>query len=237
MQYDQAADGSRAPLPRTGVDTGMGFERIGGDQAGRVQQLRDRSVRARSSTGSSRCWATRTPSGGSTRRAIGCWRDHGRAMAFLIADGVLPGNDGRNYVLRLIMRRAMRFGRLMGFEGPFLDRADRGGGRPHGRRLPGVGRTVGLDPRGGARGGGPLRAHARGRDRPSWTTLIGAGPGGRRRGHPGRRGLPAVRHLRLPAGPDAGRGRGARPGHRPGRLRGRHGGAARAGTGGWPASA
>jgi alanyl-tRNA synthetase len=46
--------------------------------------------------------------------------DHGRAMTFLIADGVSPGNDGRNYVLRLIMRRAMRFGRQIGFRAPFL---------------------------------------------------------------------------------------------------------------------
>jgi alanyl-tRNA synthetase len=47
--------------------------------------------------------------------------DHGRAVTFLIGDGVLPGNDGRNYTLRMILRRAVRFGRKIGFTEPFLD--------------------------------------------------------------------------------------------------------------------
>jgi alanyl-tRNA synthetase len=119
MQFDQAADGSRAPLPQTGVDTGMGLERIVAIEQGvysnyetdlfasileRVQEICGHSTQSRQEheTG---------------YRVLG---DHGRAMAFLIADGVLPGNDGRNYVLRLIMRRAMRFGKLTGLDGPFL---------------------------------------------------------------------------------------------------------------------
>jgi len=119
MQYDQAADGTRQPLPNLGVDTGMGLERIAAVMQGaranydtdlfvpimdRLQALlgHDANARQEAQTG---------------YRVI---VDHGRAMTFLIADGVMPGNDGRSYVLRLIMRRAMRFGRMIGFDGPFL---------------------------------------------------------------------------------------------------------------------
>jgi len=119
MQYDQARDGSRRPLPTTGVDTGMGLERIAAITQGvyanydtdlftpilaAIQTMLgdDDDARAEHTVG---------------YRVLA---DHGRAMAFLIADGVNPGNEGRGYVLRLIMRRAMRFGRLLGIEGPFL---------------------------------------------------------------------------------------------------------------------
>lgn len=119
MQYDQTGDGSRLDLPQTGVDTGMGLERMVAIQQGassnydtdlfqpimdRVQALAGHSEVERALH----------------RTGYRVLADHGRAMAFLIGDGVLPGNDGRNYVLRLIMRRAMRFGRLIGFEEPFL---------------------------------------------------------------------------------------------------------------------
>ncbi len=119
MQYDQTADGSRLPLPRTGVDTGMGLERIVAIQQGvytnydtdlfrpildHVQALLEHTDAEREAH----------------QTGYRVLADHGRAMTFLIADGVMPGNDGRNYVLRLIMRRAMRFGRMIGFDGPFL---------------------------------------------------------------------------------------------------------------------
>jgi alanyl-tRNA synthetase len=54
---------------------------------------------------------------------------------FLIGDGVLPGNEGRNYVLRMVLRRAARFGKLIGFDGPFLAKVCRQGDRPNGRPL------------------------------------------------------------------------------------------------------
>ncbi|MCL6553844.1 MAG: alanine--tRNA ligase, partial [Firmicutes bacterium] len=119
MQFNQASDGTRTPLPRPGVDTGMGLERI----AAVVQDaptnydtdlfapVRDRVQRLLGHTDAQR------------RAAIVPYRviaDHGRAATFLIADGVTPGNEGREYVLRMILRRAMRFGRRAGFRQPFL---------------------------------------------------------------------------------------------------------------------
>ncbi|MGD2078003.1 MAG: alanine--tRNA ligase, partial [Chloroflexota bacterium] len=119
MQYNQHEDGSRTPLPKPGVDTGLGLERITAviEQEpvnydtdlfspimDRVQALLGDSdeERAEHETG---------------YRVIA---DHGRAATFLIADGVLPGNVGRGYVLRMIIRRAARFGRKIGFTEPFL---------------------------------------------------------------------------------------------------------------------
>jgi alanyl-tRNA synthetase len=119
MQFNQASDGTRTPLPRPGVDTGMGLERI----AAVVQDaptnydtdlfapVMDRVQRLLGHTDAQR------------RAAIVPYRviaDHGRAATFLIADGVTPGNEGREYVLRMILRRAMRFGRRAGFRQPFL---------------------------------------------------------------------------------------------------------------------
>lgn len=121
MQYDQASDGTRTRLPAPGVDTGLGLERLVAVLQGvyanyetdfftnimdRVQQLLGHTHAQREE---------RTIE----YRVIA---DHSRAMTFLTADGVMPGNEGRSYVLRLIMRRAMRFGKLIGFTEPFLAR-------------------------------------------------------------------------------------------------------------------
>ena len=119
MQYDQAKDGSRAPLPKPGVDTGMGLERICAIKQG-VHVNYDTDL---FSGILDHVQAALRHAPAERRQASTGYRvlaDHGRAMTFLIADGVLPGNDGRNYVLRLIMRRAMRFGKQIGFEEPFL---------------------------------------------------------------------------------------------------------------------
>lgn len=117
MQFDQRADGTRVGLPNPGVDTGMGLERITSVLQGvhddyrtdifgplmeRVKHLvQDQIVPAR------------------------VMADHARAMTFLMADGIVPGNEGRGYVLRMIMRRAMRFARTAAVTKPFLgDLAD-----------------------------------------------------------------------------------------------------------------
>jgi alanyl-tRNA synthetase len=119
MQFDQDESGKRTPLPKPGVDTGMGLERIVSvvqqqivnydtdlfaPLMNRIQALLDddEEQRRRHETG---------------YRVIA---DHGRAATFLISDGVLPGNVGRGYVLRMIIRRAARFGRKIGFKAPFL---------------------------------------------------------------------------------------------------------------------
>jgi alanyl-tRNA synthetase len=119
MQFNQHEDGSRTPLPKPGVDTGMGLERI----TAVVQQqpinydtdlfspLMDRVQELLGDNDEDR----REHETG--YRVIA---DHGRAAAFMIADGVLPGNVGRGYVLRMIIRRAARFGRSIGFTEPFL---------------------------------------------------------------------------------------------------------------------
>jgi len=119
MQFDQSADGRRTPLPKPGVDTGMGLERMVSVMQGLRSNyetdlfapILDQVQRLLGHTDAQR------------REGLVAYRviaDHSRAMTFLIADGVLPGNEGRRYVLRMIMRRAMRFGKKLGFSGPFL---------------------------------------------------------------------------------------------------------------------
>ena len=119
MQYDAKADGTLVPLPAPSVDTGAGLERLASILQGkdnnydtdafvpimnRIQQLAGQSDEQRQENLY-------------RYRAIA---DHARACTFMIGDGVLPGNEGRQYVLRMILRRAARFGKLLGFDRPFL---------------------------------------------------------------------------------------------------------------------
>jgi alanyl-tRNA synthetase len=119
MQFDQAADGTRTPLPKTGVDTGMGLERITSILQKKrsnyeTDLFRPILERTRKLLKHDKATMEKNITG---YRVIA---DHSRAVTFLIADGMIPGNEGRNYVLRLILRRAARYGQLIGFEGPFL---------------------------------------------------------------------------------------------------------------------
>ncbi|HXF60064.1 MAG TPA: alanine--tRNA ligase, partial [Caldilineaceae bacterium] len=119
MQYDQRPNGELAPLAAPGVDTGAGLERLASILQGkdnnydtdafapimdRIQSLLAADMAHRQAHLAK-------------YRAIA---DHSRAITFLIGDGVLPGNEGRSYVLRMILRRAARFGKLLGFDRPFL---------------------------------------------------------------------------------------------------------------------
>ncbi len=119
MQYDQSADGRRTPLPKTGVDTGMGLERI-------TSILEKKHSNYETDLFKPIMERTRKLLGQdkeAMEENIVSYRviaDHVRAVTFLIADGITPGNEGRSYVLRLILRRAARHGYLIGFEGPFL---------------------------------------------------------------------------------------------------------------------
>ena len=119
MQYDAREGGTLALLPRPSVDTGMGLERITSLLQG-VDNNYDTDLflpimhRTRELLGHDEATmrANLVP-----YRVIA---DHSRALTFLIADGVLPGNEGRAYVLRMILRRAARFGQRLGFKEPFL---------------------------------------------------------------------------------------------------------------------
>ncbi|MGH2349786.1 MAG: alanine--tRNA ligase [bacterium] len=119
MQFDQPPDGTRTPLPAPGVDTGMGLERI----VSVLQGVNDDYGTDLFMPIMDRLQAILGHSGGEReqhRIAYRVMADHGRAMTFLMADGILPGSEGRSYVLRMIMRRAMRFGRAAGAARPFL---------------------------------------------------------------------------------------------------------------------
>src|SRR5471032_3024546 len=117
MQYEQLAGGKRTDLPHPSIDTGMGLERI----AAVLQGTHDNYgidlfvtlIRAIAEL-------TNVPSDGLQKASHKVIADHLRASAFLIADGVLPSNEGRGYVLRRIMRRAMRHAELLGAKEPLM---------------------------------------------------------------------------------------------------------------------
>lgn len=120
MQYEQKEpDGELLPLPKPSVDTGAGLERLasilqGKDNNYDTDAFLPIMARIQELLGHSDAQRQEHLTG---YRVIA---DHSRAMTFLIGDGVLPGNESRNYVLRMILRRAARFGKLIGFEKPFL---------------------------------------------------------------------------------------------------------------------
>ncbi|HET7714899.1 MAG TPA: alanine--tRNA ligase, partial [Bauldia sp.] len=119
MQFEQLPDGSRIDLPRPSIDTGMGLERIAGILQGvhsvfEIDLFRTLIAASVEATG-----VRADGRNAASHRVIA---DHLRSSAFLIADGVLPSNEGRGYVLRRIMRRAMRHAHLLGAEEPVMYR-------------------------------------------------------------------------------------------------------------------
>jgi alanyl-tRNA synthetase len=117
MQYDRAADGTLNPLPKPSVDTGMGLERLAavlqGVHSNYDIDLFQNLIRA--AMGVTGATDPESPS-------LKVIADHIRSTAFLIVDGVLPSNEGRGYVLRRIMRRAIRHGYKLGQKQPFFYR-------------------------------------------------------------------------------------------------------------------
>jgi alanyl-tRNA synthetase len=110
MQYEQFADGSRTNLPKPSVDTGSGLERVAAVMQGtnnnyEIDLFRSLIASTQQATGFN---------GDPTTPSLRVIADHLRSMSFLIAEGVLPSNEGRGYVLRRIMRRAMRHATLLG---------------------------------------------------------------------------------------------------------------------------
>jgi alanyl-tRNA synthetase len=109
MQFDRAADGTMTPLPKPSVDTGMGLERICAVLQG-VHSNYEIDLFQKLIAGAAKLLGT-TDTANPSLRVIA---DHIRACSFLVADGVTPSNEGRGYVLRRIMRRAMRHGHKFG---------------------------------------------------------------------------------------------------------------------------
>ena len=117
MQFDRAADGSMKPLPAPCVDTGMGLERLAAVLQRQHSNYRIDLFRALTSAA-----AKLTGCSDPDNASLNVIADHIRASAFLIADGVLPSRDGRGYVLRRIIRRAVRHGYKLGVKQPFFHR-------------------------------------------------------------------------------------------------------------------
>jgi alanyl-tRNA synthetase len=119
MQFDQAEDGTRSDLPRPSIDTGMGLERIAavvqGVASNYETDLFQSIIRYTADLA-----GVKYRTSEEIDTALQVIADHSRAIAFLIPDQVLPSNEGRGYILRRLIRRAYRFGKLMGLTGTFL---------------------------------------------------------------------------------------------------------------------
>ncbi|HEX3810970.1 MAG TPA: alanine--tRNA ligase [Rhizomicrobium sp.] len=137
MQFEQAADGSRTNLPKPSIDTGMGLERFTAVLQG-VHNNYDIDLFKHLIAAS--VAAAGTPADAAHIASHRVIADHLRASSFLIADGVMPSNEGRGYVLRRIMRRAMRHAQLLGAKDPLMYRlvpalvAEMGGAYPELKR-------------------------------------------------------------------------------------------------------
>jgi len=117
MQFEQHADGNRANLPRPSIDTGMGLERIAAVLQGKHDNYDTDVLRALVLASAE---ASGVPPDGPNAVSHRVIADHLRATSFLIADGVLPSKEGRGYVLRRIMRRAMRHAHILGSKDPLM---------------------------------------------------------------------------------------------------------------------
>ena len=119
MQFEQFEDGSRVSLPKPSIDTGMGLERIGALLQGKHDNYDTDLFRKLIEASAN---ASSTEPDGPKQIHHRVIADHLRSMSFLIAEGVLPSKDGRGYVLRRIMRRAMRHANLLGVNEPLMHR-------------------------------------------------------------------------------------------------------------------
>ena len=216
MQYEQRGPGDRVDLPKPSIDTGMGLERMTAILQG-VQSVYDidlfKALIAASEA------ATGVPAKGEHQASHRVIADHLRAASFLIAEGVLPSNVGRGYVLRRIMRRAMRHAHLLGAKEPLMYRL-----------VPALVQQMGETYQELVRAQ-PLITETLKLEETRFRKTLEKGLGllaeASRRAEEGRRvrrryRLQALRHLRLPARPDRGRAEAARHHRRHGGLRRRH---------------
>ena len=117
MQYEQFEDGSRRELDAKSIDTGMGLERIGALLQGKHDNYDTDLMRSLIEASANATSSDPDGPGKTSHRVIA---DHLRSTSFLIADGVMPSNEGRGYVLRRIMRRAMRHAHMLGAQDPVM---------------------------------------------------------------------------------------------------------------------
>jgi alanyl-tRNA synthetase len=122
MQFDRDEQGNLNPLPRPSIDTGMGLERISAVCQG-VFSNYDTDLFRQLIDFTARIAGVSYGANEESDVALRVVADHSRASAFMIADGILPSNEGRGYILRRLIRRAYRFGRSIGMDGPFLHKA------------------------------------------------------------------------------------------------------------------
>jgi len=125
MQFDRDAEGTLNPLPKPAVDTGMGLERLSAVLQGKLSNyetdLFTPLIQAAAKvTGVNLGRELAAERGSKSAASLRVIADHARATTFLISDGVLPANEGRGYVLRKILRRGIRHGRLLGANKPFM---------------------------------------------------------------------------------------------------------------------
>jgi alanyl-tRNA synthetase len=120
MQFNRSEDGTLTPLPKPSIDTGMGLERVAAVLQGKYSNY-DSDLFAPIIEKLENLSGRRYKSSNNDDTAMRVIADHSRATAFLVADGVLPSNEGRGYVLRRIIRRAVRYGRNLGLQANFLD--------------------------------------------------------------------------------------------------------------------
>jgi alanyl-tRNA synthetase len=119
MQFARSGDGVLTPLPRPSIDTGAGLERLAAVLQGVTSNF-DTDLLRPIIGFMEDLSGVRYGAGPQTDVSLRVIADHARATTFLVADGVLPSNEGRGYVLRRILRRGLRHGRLLGLDGPFM---------------------------------------------------------------------------------------------------------------------
>ncbi|MEQ1537364.1 MAG: alanine--tRNA ligase, partial [Sphingorhabdus sp.] len=119
MQFERQEDGSDVPLPKPSIDTGMGLERLAAVMQGVTDNYDTDTFKALIAASEQ---LTGTKAEGEQKASHRVIADHLRSTSFLLADGVMPSNEGRGYVLRRIMRRAMRHAHLLGAKEPLMHR-------------------------------------------------------------------------------------------------------------------
>ncbi len=123
MQFNQLEPGKREPLPRPSIDTGMGLERVSAVCQGVYSNYDSdlfQNIISHAAGLAGVTYSKSAPDTNDVDTALRVIADHSRSIAFMISDGILPSNEGRGYVLRRLLRRAYRFGRLIGMPKTFL---------------------------------------------------------------------------------------------------------------------